>query len=174
MAKAFLKRISPARPRSKPIDWPFPVEGETPRVTMLVLGQALIEQAYFATMDHFKARKPAVGVNDIAFAARERAEVVFRAFRDADGQPLDKDVDDLVEELGKDAITELYNTWSQFQADSTAAPATAAEMDALVEYLKKSGDAARLSVLSSSTLIALITTLANRLETSTPANEHGS
>lgn len=174
MAKAFLKRISPARARSKSIDWPFPVDGdEKPRVTMRVLNQHDMEQAYLAVLDHFKGRKPAVNVDDIAFAARERGEVVFRAFS-ADGAPLADDVDELVSNLDRIAILELYNTWAQFQADATAAPMTAAEMDALVEALKKNMGGHLLPALSSSNLLSLIITLASRLSSSTPANEHGS
>lgn len=172
MAKAFLKRIQPSRDRSKPVDWPFPVEGERPKVKVRVLSQTEVEAAHLATIDHFKARKPAVSVLDIPFAARERAEVVFRAYSQ-DGEPLARDTDELVDELTKEAVSELYNTWSQFQVDVTAAPHTSEEMDELVEYLKKSGDPARLSGFPSTWLIELITTLASRLSSSTPANEHG-
>jgi hypothetical protein len=174
VAKSFLKRISPFRDKSKFIDWPFPVDGDDkPKIKMRVLAQNDIEQAYFATVDYFKGRKPAVSVEDVAFAARERAELVFLAYS-ADGAPLDEDTDELVSELGKEAISELYATWSQFQADTTGAPATAKEMDLYVEYLKKSGDATLLTALSSSKLLSLISTLANRLNSSTPASEHGS
>jgi hypothetical protein len=171
--KAFLKRIQPARERWKLLEWPFAVDGEDrPKVKMCVLSQTEAEAAHLATIDHFKARKPAVSVLDLPFAARERAEIVFRAYSD-EGEALARNVDELTDELSKDAILELYNTWSQFQSDVTAAPHTSQEMDELVEYLKKSGDPARLSGFPSTWLIGLITTLASRLSSSTPANEHG-
>lgn len=174
MAKSFLERIQPSRQRWKLVDWPFSVEdGERPRVKVSVLGHDIAEEAYFAAVDHFKKRKPAVSVTDAAFAARERAEIVWRAYRCANvDEPLTLDTDELVRQPVA-MIDELYTTWRQFQDDVCAVPATAGDMDALVELLKKNTPAEALSGLPSSWLIGLITTLANRLADSTAASSHG-
>lgn len=172
MAKSFLERVQPSRQRWKMIDWPFPVEGgERFKVKVRVLGMDEAEQAYLATVDHFKARKPPVPVSDPAFALRERAEMVFRAYS-VDGEPLAADVEELTKQP-LSLIDELHTTWLQFQSDVCAVPTNGKDMDALVEMLKKNTGAEILSALPSSWLIALITTLASLLPPSTPANELG-
>lgn len=172
MAKSFLERVQPSRQRWKLIDWPFPVEdGEKPKVKLRALGQDESEAAYLAAVDHFKAKKRTISVTDPAFAMREHAETVFRAYT-VDGEPLAADVEELTKQP-IDVVEELYATYRQFKADVCAVPATDKQMDELVEYLKKSSDTVILSALSSSWLIALITTLASRLPDSTPGNEHG-
>jgi hypothetical protein len=170
MAKSFLERVQPSRQRWKMIDWPFPVEGgEQFKVKLRVLTMQESEEAYLATMDHFKVRK--LSGSDPAFALRERAELVFRAYS-IEGNPLADDVEELVKQP-LSIIDELHSTWRQFQADVCAVPTSGADMDALVELLKKKVDAALLSALPSSWLIALITTLASQLPPSMPANELG-
>jgi hypothetical protein len=171
VAKSFLKSIEPSRQRWKMVDWPFPVEGEKPRVKMRVLGQAECEAAYLATVDHFKKQKKSIDVRDPAFALRERAEIVFRAFS-ADDKPIADDVDELLAEPSS-LIEELNNTYSQFYGDGAATPYTSKDMDALVELLKKNTPVALLSALPSSWLIGLITTLASPPVTSTQASEGG-
>jgi hypothetical protein len=169
--KSFLARIEPSRQRWKLIDWPFPVEGDRPKVKVRILGQHECEEAYFAAQDHFKDRKPPISIKDPAFALRERAEIVFRAFS-VDGEPLADDVDELLEQP-QSVIDELNSTYAQFYADVAATPYTSKDMAALVELLKKSIPADLLSALPSSWLIGLITTLASQPAPSTPANELG-
>jgi hypothetical protein len=171
--KSFLERVQPSRERSKLVDWPFPVEGgeEPPKVKVRVLGFDELEAARLATMDHFKALKRNVSDEENVFLAHENAEIVFRAYS-VDGEPLAADVAELTAQPLR-LIAELHATWSAYQADVTAAPMTAKQMDAFVEMLKKNTGADLLRALPSSWLIGLITTLASRLSASTPANEHG-
>jgi hypothetical protein len=175
----FLARVQPSRQRWKKVRWPFQIEGESgpddrPWLKVRVLGQNEAEEAYLATVDHFKGRKPAVSVTDPAFAMRERVEMVFRAYEAADlsEQKLAENVDELAEQPIA-LIDELHTTWIQFQADVCAVPVTSKDMEALVELLKKNMDAAVLSALPSSWQTALITTLVAQLPPSTLANEHG-
>jgi hypothetical protein len=168
---SFIERIQPTRQRWKTIEWPFPFEGEErPRIRVRVLGQDECESAYLAAMDHFKARKPALPPTDTAFAQRERAELVWRAFSSIDNEPLAVDVDELVAQPMA-VLDELHMTWLQHQNDVCVAPRTSKQMDALVEALKKNMDPGRLAAWPSTWLIELISTLANRLSTSTQANE---
>lgn len=172
MAKSFLERVQPSRQRWKMIDWPYPVDGDEKfKVKVRVLGMDEAEQAYLATVDHFKARKPLVSVQDPAFALRERAELVFRAYS-VDSEPLAADVDELTKQPLA-LVDELHTTWLQFQSDVCAVPTNDKDMDALVELLKKNTSAEVLGGLPSSWLIALITTLASQLPPSMPANELG-
>lgn len=171
MAKSFLERIQPSRQRWKMVEWPFPVEGERPQVRLRVLGQDEVEQAYLATCDHFKGIKRKVEVGDVAFAAREHAEIVWRAYS-IDGDPLAADAAEMAKQP-KTVLDVLYATYSQFHADVAAMPHTAEDMDGLVDLLKKNMDADLLSALPSSWLIELVRTLASQLVSSTPANERG-
>jgi len=165
--------VQPSRERWKRVEWPFPCDDEAKHhVKVRVLGQDECEAAYLATVDHFKAKKRTVVATDLAFAARERAELVWRAYSDGDGQPIADATDDLVKQPVA-LIDELHTTWIQFQNDVCAVPHTAKEMDALVDLLKKNMAADRLAALPSSWLIALIRTLASLLPPSTQANEHG-
>lgn len=176
MAKSFLERVQPSRQRWKVVKWPFPTDdGCEHTVRVRVLGQNETEAAYLAAADHFKKAKRTLPVTDPAFAMREHTELVFRAYSYGDGmnEPIADDVDELAKQPMA-LIDELYNTWAQFQADVCAVPHTAKEMDALVEHLKKNGQAAQLVGLPSSWLIACITTLADRLFRSTPESEAGS
>ncbi len=173
MAKSFLERIQPSRQRWKLVDWPFPVEGdEKLQVKVRVLGQNELEAAYLAAVDHFKARKPIVGINDPAFAAREHVEIVWRAFSE-EGDPLGKDADALAMQP-QAVIEELYATYSQFAQDAAAFVATSKQMEELIELLKKNGRTVPLHALSSSWLIELTFTLASQPSTSTPESDHGS
>lgn len=172
MAKSFLERVQPSRQRWKMIEWPFPVEGdERPKLKLRVLGSNEAEEAYLAAVDHFKASKRKLDVDDPAFVLRERAETVFRAYS-VDGDPIAADVDELAQQPLQ-IVNELHTTWRQFQTDVCAAPYTSKDMDALVELLKKNMGAEVLNALPSSWLTALITTLAAQLPPSTPANELG-
>ncbi len=154
------------------IDWPFPVEGDKkPQVKVRVLGQNECEAAYLAAKDHFKKAKQAVDIKDPAFALRERAEIVFRAYS-VEGEPIAADVDELLDQPSS-LIEELNDTYAQFYADVAATPYTSKDMDALVELLKKNTRADLLSALPSSWLIGLLTTLASQLPPSMPASGDG-
>lgn len=173
MAKSFLERVQPSRQRWKLVDWPFPMDDgeERPQVKVIVLGLHQLEAAHLATIDHFKDRKPKITDEDSVFIVHEHVELVFRAFS-VDGEPMAEDADELLKQP-REVIDELYAIWRQFQADATAAPMTSKDMDAFVDLLKKNMGQDLLSAFPSSWLIALATTLASRLATSTPANEHG-
>lgn len=173
MAKSFLERINPSRERSKPVEWPFPTEdGAKHMLKVRVLSENDTEAAYLATQDYFKKKlKRTPDATDTAFQLREQIEIVLRAFS-VEGERIATSGDELAAQpLG--IIRELYNTWLQFQNDVCAVPHTTKEMDELVELLKKNMAADRLFALPSSWLIALISTLASRLHTSTPDSERG-
>jgi hypothetical protein len=173
VAKSFLARVQPSRQRWKLIDWPFPMDDgeERPKVKVRVLSLTELEAAHLATIDFFKRIKKVVTDEDTVFRIHENAELVFRAYS-VDGEHLAADVAELMDQpIG--IIDELHTTWQHFQRDATAAPMTSKDMDAFVDLLKKNMGADLLSALPSSWLIALITTLASQLSSSTLANEHG-
>ncbi len=172
MAKSFLKRIEPNRAREKVIEWPFPVEGEEqPKITMRVLGFDEMEQAHLAVVDHFKATKPKVDVEDEAFRARDALEKVWRAFRDG-ADPIAEDVDELAKQPPS-VILELYSQWLSFQADVAATPFTAEQMNLVIADLKKNTAGDRLRGWPSTWLIGLIITLVSQPADSTQASELG-
>lgn len=171
MSKAFLRRIEPSRSREKVIEWPFPVEGERPKLTMRVLGFDEIEVAHLAAVDHFKAIKRKIEETDSAFLAREALEKVFRAFKH-EGEPIADSVDDLAKQPVS-IVLELHSTWSSFQAEVAAVPLTQDDLNAVIAELKKNTSAAQLQGWPSSWLIGLITTLASRPVDSIPAKELG-
>lgn len=175
MPKAFLKRIQPLRQRWKMVEWPFPLEAaegeERPKLKLRALSLAEFEAAHLSTMDHFKSRKPPIREEDSAYLARLNAELVFRAYS-VDGETIAESVDDLADEpIG--IIDELHRTRRQFQEDVTAAPMTPAQMDALIDHLKKNMDVGLLFELPSIWLTELAITLASRLPSSMPASERG-
>lgn len=186
MAKSFLERVHPSRQRWKVIDWPFPVEGERPKVKLRVLGENEDEAAYLATVDYFKALKRTLKSDDSAFLARLHVEVTWRAWsarpeemHEAEfvkdgrtGEPLTQTAE-MLAAYPLPIIQELYFTYVQFKGDVAASPATEAQYEALIEQLKKNIPVDQLRDLPSSWLIGLITTLVNRLRSSTPANEPG-
>jgi hypothetical protein len=177
LAKAFLKRIEPNRPREKVIDWPFPVEGETPKLTMRVLGFDEIEASHLAAQDHFKSLKDGKGTkrnvaeDDQAFLAREALEKVWRAFK-SEGEPIADDVDELAKQPIS-VILELHSQWQSFQADVAATPLNRAEMDALIEAMKKKIQPEALRGFASSWLISLCLTMASQLADLTKENSPG-
>lgn len=179
MARSFLSRVSPSRSRTKVIDWPFPVEGETPKIRLSVLGADKLEAANLDALDHFANRgkgKEKVGATSDAFLARERTALVWHAVQAQDDagvwKPIAESVDELAEEPSE-VITALYQEWSQFQADTTARPMTEAQMVAFIEELKKNTLAVPLSGFPSSWLIELVTGLVSQLRNSTTASEPG-
>jgi hypothetical protein len=171
VAKSFLERIQPSRQRWKLVEWPFPVDGERPKLKVRVLGQDDETAAYLATVDHFKGRKPKVEENSPAFAVREHAELVWRAYSDND-EPIADDVEELCKQPPQ-VIAELYATYSQHCRDVGADGLSSEQLEALVEELKKNSLTVRLSAFPSNWLIALTTTLASRLRDSMPVSEPG-
>ncbi len=178
MAKSFLKSVEPNRPREISVDWPFPVDGETPKVKMRVLGSHEAEAAYLETCDYFKGLKDAKGkaravdMSDPAFQHREKASLVWRAFS-SDGNPIAEDVAELAAQP-IEVVSALCAQWQAFQSDVTAHPVTKPQMDFLIAELKKNTQAVPLTALPLSWLIALITTLASPPQDSTPDSSDGS
>ena len=170
--KPFLDRVQPNRARTKLLAWPFPVDGEPPKVRVKVLGAHELEAAYLSAVDHFKAIKAKVVPTDGAFVAREHVELVWRAYADEDGEPLALSGDEMATQP-PEVISELYREWSQFQDEVAARPLNQAALDELIESLKKKPQPDLLSALPSIWLRQLITGLAGPHENSTPANEHG-
>ncbi len=174
MAKpSLLARMRPHGARTKPIPWPLPCEGERPTVVVRALGSDEFEEAYFATQDHFKDRKPKVALDDPTFLFREKVETIFRAYRTEGGDPIAASADELAGEPFE-VITELYEAWRSFHDSVSVAPKDAKEFEQLVADLKKNGLAGRLLALSSSELNKLRLTLAFQPADSTPDSERGS
>jgi hypothetical protein len=181
VGRSFLSRVSPSRSRTKVIDWPFPVEGETPKIRLSVLGADKLEAATLEAVDHFAALRKKkgiekVGQQDVAFIARERIALVWHAVQaqsdDGKWEPLAASVDDLAAEPSE-VLTELYQEWSQLQADVTVRPMTGAQMTAYIAELKKNSQGVPLSGFPSSWLIELVRTLASQHANSTTASEPG-
>lgn len=182
MSKSLLKQISPSRPRTRTIDWPFRQEGaETARITMRVLGADELEAAHLETVEYFrrqrkKATDPVVKVTDQPFALRERAALVVRAYSVAGTTPPEP-IADSTEELQAehpDLRDLLFSEWASFQNDFMPPKYTSADIDALIEELKKNILPEALTACSSSMLLTLALTLADRLRSSTEARGSGS
>lgn len=190
MAKSLLQRISPSSPRWRVIDWPFAVDGAAPQVAVLVLGGDAFEAVDFALQKYFrdlakakaeqhktdgKKAPPAVSSvrsTDEVWQSRERAELVFRAFRelDDDGQPSDKNIAASVEEIVKlppQMRDLLYAEWASMQSEVAPPKYGQGDLDELVEHLKKKPPSEVLGGWPSTLLIALIATLVARLKSST-------
>jgi hypothetical protein len=192
--KFFLERITPAADRWRAIDWPFAVgDSERPRVAVLVLGGDAMEAVTLAVGKHFaglaraeweaklkaegkavKGAPPASGVKmtDAVWADRERAEVIYRAFRELgdDGKPSERPLaasaDDIMAQAPQ-VRDLLYSEWCSIQSEVAPPRYTQKDLDDLVEHLKKNSPSATLSGLPSTLLIALITTLVGQLTSST-------
>lgn len=172
---SFLDRVSPSRARERVIDWPFPVDGEVPKIRLRVLGADKLEAAYLDAVDHFAKRKPKVSEESSAFVARERTALVFHAVQAKDGKdwvPIADSVDELAEE-SPSVITALYEEWSQLQAEVTARPMTKEQFQEFVEGLKKNTLPVPLRALPTSWLIELLHGLASQPVNSTRDSEHG-
>jgi hypothetical protein len=181
VGRSFLSRVSPSRSRTKVIDWPFPVEGETPKIRLSVLGADKLEAANLDAVDHFAALRKKkgtekVGPHDDVFIARERTALVWHAVQaqDDDGKwaPLADSIDDLAGEPSE-VITALFQEWSHLQAEVTVRPMNAAQMTAFIEELKKNTRSVLLDGLPSTWLIELVRTLASQHANSTTANGIG-
>jgi hypothetical protein len=174
--RSFLERVNAGRPSSRIIAWPFPSPlniGEEPKVRVKVLGKNVLEEAYFAVLLHFSGRKPKVTYLDPAFVQRERTELVFRAFEDAEtGLPIAASVDALADEPAE-VLDVLYEEWRSVQRDATGAAPAQDDIDALVEHLKKNIQGVPLEGLASCCLIALVRTMADQLANS-PTTRSGS
>jgi hypothetical protein len=171
--ESFIDRVQPNRSRSKLVDWPFAVEdGAAPKVRLKVLGQDQMEAANLEAVDHFRALKVKVSGTDDVFVARERVCLVWRAYEDPDGEPLAPTSDELAKQPGE-LIAPLYAEWSKYQSEVAARPLKQAQMDELIEGLKKKHLEDLLPALPTSWLIALITTLASQLAASTTEKEPG-
>ena len=169
---SFIDRVQPSKARSKLIDWPFLVDGETPRVRMKVLWQDLMEAATIEAMDYFRAQKKKIEEKDSVFIARERVCLLWRAFEDEDGQPLAPSSEALAL-VPQEILAPLYGEWSRFQSDVATRPLTQKHMDELVEGLKKNTLGDLLHALPLSWLTALCITLASQLAASTTESAPG-
>lgn len=134
-----LDKLRPALTGARSVLFPGPVpEGmERPRITFHCLNSHAIEDAYLANVAHFRKCKTKVGPTDPIFIQRERAEQLWRAARDADGQPIAEDTDKLEEILAPELRAILWSEWAAVQAEYSAAPHTEAELRELVDALKK-------------------------------------
>lgn len=170
--KSFLDRVSPNRARSKLIAWPFPAEGEAPKVRIKVLGAHELEAAHLATVAYFRGRKLKVASSDGAFVAREHVELVWLAYADEEGQPLTPTAEDLAREPAE-IIAELYAEWSGFQGELVARQLSQSELDGLIDELKKNTPQGLLGALPSIWLRQLITGLVAQPAASITESEPG-
>lgn len=162
MAKrSFIDEASPNLPTKRVIPWPM---GGPRKVVVRALGDDVIEQAYFAAKDHFKAKKIKVDFTDPGFTSRERVEIVFRAFAavDEDGTETDETIAASVDALAKypkELINTLHAAWFDYQREANALPVNDTTVSAIIEDLKKNTPAEAYSALPSTWLIAVITGL---------------
>lgn len=178
--RSYLDEINPNRPRQRTIRWPL---GGEARVVVRILSDSDREAAYFATRDYFeslpkvkgedgKVHRRKVDVTDPAFVNRERSELVWRAFRSPDGEPLTVDADALSGEPSE-VISSLWSAWADFQGQVGAKPVDQALVNHLVDDLKKNIPAEALHGLPSNWLIAVISTLAGQSSSSPTTSESG-
>jgi hypothetical protein len=135
-----LDRIKPTRPRTKLIDWPLEVRGERPQIMLRVLGGPELDAAYLAAEDALRGDKrgsaPKAKPGSAIFLARERAELVWRGVLDIDGQPIAKDAETLYAEHPA-LVDALHAEWKAHQASFAAPWWTAAELEEIIDRLKK-------------------------------------
>ena len=179
--KSLLARLDPLRSRFRNVVWRWD-PSDPDNFTLLrffVLNGQQSEEAHLATVAHFTHAKPKVGVDSDVFLARERLELVLRAARvapdndaatAAECEPIADSADELAELLTLSQVSDLYTTWRALQSEISVLPASQAEMDELVEALKKNSHEVPLAAFSTSLLIALARTLAERLASSTTGN----
>jgi len=158
MGKSLLERLRPALQGARSIQWPGPVpEGmERPTITLHCLNAPSCEDAYLGAIAHFRARKATVRQGDPIFNLRERSEVLWRAARDAEGQPLAASVDQLEQELAPEMRNVLWLEWAAVQAEFSTGPHSEAELRELVEGLKGNFPVERLEGWPSSWLLQLL------------------
>lgn len=166
---SLLERLSPALVSERTIEWPGPVPAgmDRPQLRVRVLSGPECEAAYLAAKAHFRRQKVQLAVTDPAFIVRERAEKVWRAFSDTADAPLARDTDQLEELLAPELRDVLFMEWLSHQNDHVAAPRTAAELDALVEGLKKNIPEEVLLGWPTSLLVRLLRITASQLSSST-------
>jgi len=174
--QSFVEAVTAGLPTSWPMEWPFAVPGGGPRPKVLVhiLGAPAIEAAHVATLRHFRSRgkqgkvKVRVAPGSPAFNAHENlVEIVYRAFSTEQGKPLDDTVELFAERLTDDQREVLYFNWKLRQVTRAVPAPTQAEVDALVEHLKKNIHSALLDELAWSSLLSCIRTMAAQLASST-------
>lgn len=180
MPKSFVKKNSPNKPRFRAVLWPMPQEeGEEPlKVKVWFVGGQVIEQAHFAAEDFFKAEGRKLDRASPVFELRERAEIVMRAVTELEAEkpgdrPVAEDVDELLAEGGDNLVNALFVEWSRFQGAWSSKPLTEAQVQEVIDDAKKGGPLDRLVAWPTSWLIALSSTLASRLASSTKGDSSG-
>ena len=153
-----LERLRPALQGARTIQWPGPLPNgmERPTITLHCLNAPACEDAYLAVIAHFRKLKAAVRQGDPLFNLRERSEVLWRAARDAEGQPLASSADDLEEALAPEMRNVLWLEWAAVQAEYSSGPHSEADLRELVEGLKANFPVERLEGWPSSWLLQLL------------------
>lgn len=142
--------------------------GTEQNAALRALSNADLQEAAFATENHFKSKNIEITTTTIeAFEDENTTQIMFRALRNPDDpdQPFAKSVDELRSLLTrdeKDILVEQYNEFEK-EVSPSAENLTNAEMDDLFEQLKKKPETGK--GLSSATLRKLIVFLASRLQT---------
>jgi len=142
--------------------------GTDQNAALRVLSNADIQDAVFATENHFKTKKMEISTTTIeAYEDENTTQVMFRALRNPDNpdQPFATSVDELRSLLTrdeKDILVEQYNEFEKEVSPSTET-LTNAEMDDLFATLKKKPETG--SALNSATLRKLIIYLASLPQT---------
>ena len=171
--KSFLARVRPEPPVSRLIPWPLHRgDGEAPRVRVRALSHADREAAYLATLTYFEKKKRRLPITDPAFLGREQIETIARAYTDPEtGDPIGT-ADELAGEA-PELREQLYAEWLSHQADQAVGPLKPAEVDQLIEELKKKPPSDLWSGCASTWLSQLVRTLVDQLATSATGSSGG-
>lgn len=158
---SLLEKLKAGKRNVRAIKFP----GMDQNVALRVLSNADVQDALFATENHFKQHKIEVSATTVeAYEDENTTQILFRALRDPQDydRPFVKDVDELRRMLTrdeKDLLVEQYNAFEK-EVSPSAVTLSDAEMDDLFGRLKKTPEIG--NDLSFSTLKRLIVYLASR------------
>jgi hypothetical protein len=158
-----LEKLKAGKRNTKIIKFP----GTEQDIVINVLSNAERQDAHFAAERHFKGNHIEVSMVTVdAYEGEKSLQMIYRALKDADHQPIAKTVDAFRSLLTLDEKDFLIAEYIAFEKECS--PVTEAileeELDALIVSVKKNADETVGSVLSINIARKLIVSLVSRLQ----------
>jgi len=167
MATYVDRLICAQRDRRRRVPWPgWTGGGEPPEIELRALSALEQEAAYLAAQAHLGKK---VSPTDYAFIARERIEQLFRGLVSVGGERF-ADSAASIAQLPPETIAPLYQEWAALQASVAPPPISRAEIERLVEGVKKNSPEIRLEDWPIDWLRRAIVILADQSSTSIVAS----
>ncbi len=161
---SLLQRLKAGTENKNRIKFP----GTEEDVKIGVLSDAERQSAHFETERLFKKNEIEPSMVTVeAYESEKTTQLLYRALTDTDGNPSAKDIDEfraLITKDEKDILVDEYESW-EMECSPSPRQMTDAELDEIIEALKKRPEEILGSVLSITTAKRLIISLANRLAT---------